>query len=1068
MPSAPAAAGLAALPGRGVGCGTAGCARKNGQMPEPVAALRPWDCPELVSWGRIPARSPLIPFADEPSARTSDRRRSPWWKPAEPLWRFELVDNPEAAPEGWQEQGFDDLAWRQLEVPGCWTMQGFDRPIYTNVVMPFPNRPPHPPSQNPTGLYRTTLNVPRQWRGRRVMLHIGAAESVLVVYINGALCGIGKDSHLASELDITDHLKPGANLLACLVAKWSDASYIEDQDQWWHGGITREVFLWSPGRTYIADVSAIASLSEDLSSGSIELKVDVAPDDEQPPGWGVRASLFASSTSGRPVVDPIDIAVGASDAQYGTRRQARATIDVRGARVWSHEEPGLYQLVVSLVDPSGAIVESVSSRVGFRRIEIRDRQFLINGMPVLVRGVNRHDFHPSTGRVVNETDMRADLVLMKQMGFNALRTAHYPNDPRLLDLCDELGLYVIDEADIEAHANMFKLCHDPRYLSAWVDRGSRMVRRDKNHPSVIMWSLGNESGYGANHDALAAFIRRYDPSRPLHYEGAIMRDWSAGRAVTDVVCPMYPSIDQIVAFAERADDDRPLIMCEYSHAMGNSNGCLADYWDAIESTPGLQGGFIWEWWDHGLVQLLPSGDKRWAYGGDFGDVPNDGNFCIDGLVWPDRTPKPALEEHRALAAPATIGPSRRARHRFALSNRQWFTDLSWLGARWEAIVDGHSVARGRLALPDLAPRSSIDVDLPFDLAELPTGIEAHLTVRFTTKRAQTWAPAGFEVARSQLPLHRPPARRRPAGRGRAAGQGLPLPPVPAGHGETAWTASRITGMLDGAEGFLASPPDLCLWRAPTDNDRPPSWREGRSAIADLWQELGLDRMSRISERRSVSRADGSVLRSLRWRGQATHPEIRHSQRLTPDAWGLTVDEEVRIPAAYADLARVGVSLALEAGFEEVSWLGLGPHETYPDRRRGATVGLWRSSVTDLHVPYIHPQENGGHEATRWVAVAGPAGVVLIVLPEPMHTSVSHFAPAELAAARHHDELVAGPHTWIHVDAAHRGLGTASCGPDTLARYRVRPGLHRWTWRLRLLSAPRQVAAALAELGFGPT
>ncbi len=348
---------------------------------------------------------------------------------------------------------------------------------------------------------------------------------------------------------------------------------------------------------------------------------------------------------------------------------------------------------MTLRAPDGTAVETTTVRVGFRRVEIRGLDLLINGQRVFIRGVNRHDFDQHTGRVISADSMRADLIAMKQFGFNAVRTSHYPNDPAFLDLTDELGLYVFDEADIESHAFQSTLCDDPRYLTQWVSRVSRMAQRDRNHASVIVWSLGNESGYGANHDAAAAWLRRFDPSRPLHYEGAIRWDWTSDQGVSDLICPMYPDLAAIVEHARSGRQRHPLIMCEYSHAMGNSNGTLSDYWDAIESTPGLQGGFIWEWWDHGLVQTLPDGSTRWAYGGDFGDAPNDGNFCTDGLVWPDRTPKPALWEHRALAAPVAIAFEPRD-GRLTITNKQHFTDLSWLRATWEATVDGEVVASG--------------------------------------------------------------------------------------------------------------------------------------------------------------------------------------------------------------------------------------------------------------------------------------------------------------------------------------------------------------------------------------
>ena len=476
--------------------------------------------------------------------------------------------------------------------------------------------------------------MPAAWAGRRIVLHVGAAESVLIVALNGEEIGVGKDSHLASEFELTGRLRPGPNTLTLRVVKWSDATYVEDQDQWWHGGITRPVFLYATRDVHLADVRADAGLADDLTTGTLDLTVTVGfPGRELPPGWTVEASMDGVAETLRAEASPIDrttlrgwtlddqrvmyraaagLPLSAEEAADWAVVHGRMAppldglvtwhLDVPDVARWSAERPARYPLRIVLRDPDGAVAEAMTLSVGFRRVEVAGLDLLINGARVFIRGVNRHDFDQHTGRVISVEAMRADLVLMKQFGFNAVRTSHYPNDPAFLDLTDELGLYVIDEADIESHAFQSTLCDDQRYLPAWVERVSRMAMRDKNHASVILWSLGNESGHGANHEAAAAWLRRYDPSRPLHYEGAIRYDWTSDQGISDITCPMYPPISAIVDHARSGRQRHPLIMCEFSHAMGNSNGSLADYWDAIESTPGLQGGFIWEFWDHGLVQ----------------------------------------------------------------------------------------------------------------------------------------------------------------------------------------------------------------------------------------------------------------------------------------------------------------------------------------------------------------------------------------------------------------------------------------------------------------------------------
>jgi beta-galactosidase len=989
-----------------------------------------WLRPELTSIGRLPMHA--LPHAD----RTL----------LDGVWRFQLLDRADAEPSS------DN--WREITVPGCWTMQDVgDFPQYTNIVMPFDGRPPEVPSINPTGIYERGFDAPHDWSGRRCILHVGAAESVLIVRLNGHAVGLSKDSHLAAEFDITPYVRVGeANTLSLRVIRWSDASYIEDQDQWWHAGITRSVFIYTTRRVHIADVGVVADLVDDFATGRLDLRVAVAFDGVQPErGWTVSAEFADSMLSEAvPVGETGEwIHVTAGDRDLMERHAAGLPID-RGlddryrlllehrsppregsvtfptlelpdVEIWSAEQPRLFPLRVALVSPSGEEIESVQLQVGFRTVSVDRLQLLINGRPVLLRGVNRHDFDQHTGRAVSYESMRQDLVLMKQFGFNAVRTSHYPNDPALLELCDELGLYVIDEADVESHAFLNSVSDDPCYLNAWVDRVSRLARRDKNHPSVIVWSLGNESGYGTNHDAAAGWLRRYDPTRPLHYEGAIRADWSSDQSVSDITCPMYPPISAIVEHAKSGHQRHPLIMCEYSHAMGNSNGCLAEYWDAIESTPGLQGGFMWEWWDHGLVQRLPDGRTRWAYGGDFGDTPNDGNFCIDGLVWPDRTPKPALMEHRYLASPirARATQSMLRGGRLELHNRQSFRNLDWLKICFEVLDSGGVLHRGELNVPSVGPGQRTVCDVP-GWWQLPAASgERHLTVRYLTAEAQQWADAGVEVGCDQFEIEPAPLRQaligtRPV---RVDADGLLICPS------------------------LPSAPRLSLWRAPTDNDR-------FGGIAAKWKAWGLDQLQRqlvsVDQVDQATRVVADYVSSAGFR-------IRHQQTLRADAdGGILVEEMAVVPPELDDLARVGSVFELQPELEELVYYGRGPHETYPDRKRGGLVGRWQSTVREQYVPYVRPQENGGHADVRWFELGSRHGGVRVQLDRPAQLSVLHFRASDLAAATHDVELTPRPEIVVQLDAAHRGLGTASCGPDTLPQYLLGPGQYHWMWYVKSL------------------
>ena len=929
------------------------------------------------------------------------RDGSPWFLRLDGRWRFRLLRRPDEVPADVGDVATDDLGWDEVDVPGCWTMQGFDRPHYTNVQMPFVARPPAVPSNdNPTGCYRRRFEVPESWAGRRIVLHLGSAESAVAVLVNGRLAGISKDSRLAAEFDVTSFVEAGSadNVVACVVVKWSDATHLEDQDHWWHGGLPREVFLRATPAVHLADVKAIAGRTDDLADGTLDLRVEVAGPDGVPGGYRVDVAL--ETLDGAPVEVAGELGGDVPTAgRFGfTGHVVRNRVTAPGASPWSSERPTRHRLRVTLLGPSGDVVDDAEVRIGFRRVEVGGRELRINGRPVLIRGINRHDFHPDTGRVLTEEDLRADVLAIKRSGFNAVRTSHYPNDPRFLDLCDEYGLYVIDEANLETHASMFTSCNDPQYLAAWVERGARMVLRDKNHPSVIAWSLANESGHGANHEAMAAWIRRYDPSRPLHYEGAVMLGLERGASVTDIVCPMYAPIERIVEWAASPieGDERPLILCEYSHAMGNSNGCLAEYWEAIESHHGLQGGFIWEWWDHGLRQTMADGTVRHSYGGDWADEPNDGNFCLDGVVWPDRRPKPALSEHHQLASPVRITPDLR------VENRQDFRTLSWLRLACDVLVDGTVVATHGVALPELDPGASAPLDLGFDPLDAGHDVDGERSLLFhvTLAADEAWAPAGFEVGWAQVDL---------------------TPPADSAHMGVRATPDRAqmpAAVLDG--------PALSLWRAPIDNDRVRAGLPGEATPAHRWREWGLHIAG------------------------ACPPGIVH--RLSThalDGGGVRVEEEVVVGEEYDDLARVGSVVTVDGSLSRLEWFGRGPTETYPDRKRGAPIQRWTGTVDDEYVPYIKPQEHGGHEDVRWVRLldADGRGLELRFDERPLHVSISRFTAHDLAAATHDVELVPRREITVHVDAAHRGLGTASCGPDTLPQYLVGPGTYRWRWTI---------------------
>lgn len=957
-----------------------------------IGATRPWADPQALSLHRLPMHVPLTTAAD--ARRALDGQ-----------WHLELFESPDAVPES--AVVGPTPAGPTVAVPGNWTMQDVGRafgdlPHYTNVQMPFPGPPPLLPDRTTTGVYRRSLTVPRSWRGQRVVLHVGGAESVHAVYLNARFVGYGTDSRLPSEYDVTADLQPGVNHLAIVVVRFSAQSYVEDQDQWWMAGLHRSVFLEARPAVHIADVVCDADLRVADGTGLLRVRTTVGFTGAPSEGWRVRAR--AETLAGRTVAKAQTgwVPYRHATPYVFTGHHVDLSWELPKVAPWSAESPTRHRVVVELLDTDGAVVQATEQLVGFRHVEVRDRQLLVNGQPIWIFGVNRHDHHPDRGKAVTIDDMRADLEVMRRHNITAVRTSHYPNDSAFYDLCDELGMYVIDEANIESHAYNTSLCDDPRYLATWVARGSRMVQRDRNHPSIIVWSLGNESGYGANHDALAGWIRFTDPSRPLHYEGAPFHaGWvDGGLAASDLVCPMYAPIDRIRQYGESGLGTRPLVLCEYSHAMGNSNGSLADYWDVITTTPGLQGGFLWEWKDHGLRQTLPDGTVRLAYGGQFGESPHDGNFVADGLVSADLEPHPAMHEVMWVYRPVTVTAGRRGTVR--VTNRQSFTGLQAFRCAWELSVDGAVTRRGVLRLPHVAPHASVDVPLP---CEVPAGRgEVLLTVRFELKKDTWYASAGRAMAWDQVVLRSAAPVRAPRFR--------------PNHGAAA------------VDELLVSPVELSIFRAPTDND-------GFKLMPDLSRRIGVGGKALVAwQDAGVDRLPADELVEHTWDRMVEGTSVVYRHRIV-------------VPPSLEDLPRVGVTFALPAGFDRVRWSGRGPFENYPDRKAGAVLGVW-DTAPDAS-PYLVPQEFGLRTDCRWIELVESATgrVVRIdaLAPGALAFSATHHTAGDLYVASTHSELRPRPELIVHLDAAHRGLGTASCGPDVLPRYRLAAGTYDLSYRL---------------------
>jgi len=1032
-----------------------------------------WKSPEIISVNRLPARATLLPYPDAAHARSHAREKTPWFVSLNGVWDFTLLRRPEEVVAGMVAPEFvaRSHGFRKIPVPSNWTLQDtFDKPHYTNVQMPFAHEPPEVPDANPTGVYRTSFHVPAGWSGRRIVLQVGGAESVLYVWVNGQPVGLSKDSRLSSEFDISRFVKTGEdNLLAAVVIKWSDATFIEDQDQWWMGGIFREVSLYTTADPFIDDVFCKAALDDTYRNGTLDLAIAVgfAPPISIAGGFEVEAQLF--DAGGKKVwPKPLRQSVSVSTHDRDRFLPHFTVPKIAGIKPWSAETPHLYSLVVSLFDPEGKCLESTSCRVGFRRIELRFRELLVNGRRVMIRGVNRHEHDDVTGKVISREAMVRDIRLMKQSNINAVRCSHYPNDPLWYDLCDEYGLYLIDEANIEGHAFEHRLCRNPRYASAFLERGLRMVERDKNHPSIIIWSLGNETGYGPNHDAIAGWIRAYDPTRLLHYEGSmrngtgvtspIIPNSLGGRFVSDITCPMYTSLPEILE-NRASDDPRPFILCEYSHAMGNSNGGLREYWDLFENTPGVQGGFIWEWVDHGIRQKTTEGREFWVYGGDFGDVPNDLNFVCDGLVWPDRAPHSAMWEVKKLHQPVGFRARNLKRGEITVTNKQFFQTLDWLRGTWEVRVNGRLKFEGRLAKVQAAPEKSAVIRVPLPKNGWSKADEVHLTVRFRARAATPWCERDHEIAFEQFVLNEPRFRAKPVSTGPREKLELSK-----SDGLVHVRGTELQAVLEPASGRILSskwrdrtvivcPPQLHVWRGPTDNDGCKLTPDmGNRALA-AWVAAGLQDLVTTTRKAKISRkARGSVsyevIQELIGRGRK-HGFLHHQLYLFHADGRIEMRQTVTADRRLPSLPRMGVTLSLAPEFERLRWFGRGPFENYRDRQAAAEVAVYEGTVTGEYVPYILPQEHGNKTDVRWLELLAADGMgVRFVSDRLFECSASHFTSHDLFAWKHTTDVVARSEVIVNLDYAQRGLGTASCGPDVLPAYEVKPGKFQFNFTMQ--------------------
>ncbi|MHB0998260.1 MAG: beta-galactosidase, LacZ type [Armatimonadota bacterium] len=1040
--------------------------------------MNDFENPRITNINRLSARAYAVPYPDEGQAFAGVLSESPWYQLLNGEWWFHYSPTASEAPERFYEEAYDICTWDTIPVPSNWQMQGYGKPHYTNVHFPFPVDPPRVPTENPTGSYKREFFIPENWAGRRVILRFDGVDSAFYVWVNGEAVGFSKGSRIPAEFDITEYLRVGINDLSVRVYQWSDGTYCEDQDMWWLSGIFRDVALISVPKAHVWDTAVRTTFDADYNDAVLTVIADVDNySDIAVKGYKLKASLIDDMKS-QVASDtlPVDIdAEGISKIEFA--------IPVKSPSKWSAETPYLYTLLLTLEDAGGQVVEVTPVKIGFRQIEMKDGNLFVNGVAIMFKGVDRHEHHPDLGRAVPLETMKKDILLMKTHNVNAVRTSHYPDDPRFYDLCDYYGIYLIDECDLETHGFgdlpdwHGNPADDPEWEDACVDRMVRMVQRDKNHPSVILWSLGNESNLGRNHESMANKTREIDPTRFIHYEG------DQELRVVDVFSQMYPHLDNVIKVGEgetgiprwggTVPDDytrMPLILCEYAHAMGNGPGGLLEYWDAFYKYPRLQGGFIWEWVDHGIRQFTEDGKEYFAYGGDFGDQPNDGNFVCDGLIFPNRVPSPGLIEYKKVIEPIKVEAVDLATGKFILHNRYDFRTPDHLQMSWSITADGAVVSSGFAPVPSVKPRQSGEMTVPYTMPAPAPATDYYLTLSFKLGSQEVWADSGFEVAWAQfkLPVNAPAARVL------AVGDMLPLciyednlyveieganfdllfDKVNARISEWYWQGKRV--MNDG--------PRLNFWRATTDNDR--SWSN-----AEPWRKAGLDHLQHRTDSVEVQEFGENAIRiiaktriappilGIGFKCDYTYT-IYGSGDVTLDVHGIP-EGAGEWPAS---LPRIGLQMFLPDDIDQVTWFGRGPGESYPDTKEAGRFGAYSAEVDDLYTPYIFPQENGNRMDVSWISLTNKRGVGLLTSGMPsINFSAHRFTPEDFEKARHTYELEPRDEVVLNLDYQHNGIGSASCGHAPWPQYILKPEEFKFAVQMKLFSKDGASPAGLAKI-----
>ena len=970
-------------------------------------------------------------------------------------WDFKYLANHNTYQQKFYRKDFSTVDWDQITVPSNWQLQGYDKPHYTNVNYPFLVDPPRVPSENPAGLYRREFYLSPDLEGEQNLIRFEGVDSAFYLWLNGEYIGYSQGSRLAAEFDLTKYLNyGGVNVLAVKVIKWSDGSYLEDQDMWWLSGIYRDVYLYSQPFFQIEDFKIESEFKRKLEVGVLNCDFEVLSYQEFiSEGGKIKINLYDQG------VKAVEKTIELPALKKTRLNKFKTELEVTKPQAWSAENPYLYQLEAKLFNPEGEKVQTIRQKVAFRTVEIKDAQLLVNGKPVMIRGVNRHDFDPELGRTVSREKMEEDVLMMKKHNINAVRTAHYPNHPYFYELCDKHGLYVLAETDIECHGmepvgRWDELADSEDWRAAFLDRMERMVEHYKNHPSIIIWSLGNESGFGDNHRNMAQLTRRLDPTRPIHYEGDYEQE------TADTIGPMYPTIEKTAELAKR--EEKPVILCEYAHAMGNGPGELKEYWDVFYKYPSAQGGFIWDWLDQGIAVENSAGEICYTYGGDFGDQPNDKNFNINGLVFPDRTPSPGLIEYKYVMAPFKIKDFNFKDGTVTIENQYNFIDSSDYQLNWEVKTTGILIESGSLDF-DLEAETSREFKVKgLELDQLELLIEetareiganlpadSYLDFSIVLKNRKRWAEPGHEITFKQFKLPFIFDRFYHTAHRRLKNKNLNLRESDLylkieGRNFSIYFdkgSGQLSDYIYNGKNVIERGPQLSFWRAPIDNDNTAITHNYTAA----WKEKGIDQHQleqRLDQLKVVEAESNYVLIKSKYTMGPAATDLIIKAELKYKIYS-NGEVEITTVGEFTDqkehsLPRIALELELSQDLENISWFGRGPGESYPDSKRAAYVDLFRRKVGELHTPYVYPQDNGNRSDTKWVELKNRVGAGIEFYNSEEFDFTAHcYSKKDLELAEHDCELPFRDEIYLELINQNRGLGSTSCGPKPLEKYELK-------------------------------